>query len=41
LKRGVSIGCFPADVALEDRFSLATEAGFDAIEVRGEEELSI
>lgn len=39
MKKGVYVGCFPADMSLEDRFALAREAGFDAIEVRGEEDL--
>jgi L-ribulose-5-phosphate 3-epimerase len=39
LKRGVYVGCFPTDMGLEDRFVLAAEAGFDAIEVRGDEDL--
>jgi L-ribulose-5-phosphate 3-epimerase len=39
LKRGVYVGCFPTDMGLEDRLVLAAEAGFDTIEVRGDEEL--
>ena len=39
MKKGVYAGCFPESMPLEDRFALAREVGFDAIEIRGEFEL--
>src|SRR5438093_13557679 len=39
MKKGVYVGCLPADLSLEDRFAWAVEAGFDGIELRADEEL--
>jgi L-ribulose-5-phosphate 3-epimerase len=38
VKKGIYLGCFPQDMPLEERFELAQEAGFDGIEVRGDQE---
>jgi L-ribulose-5-phosphate 3-epimerase len=38
VKKGVYVGCFPQDLPLEARFELAKEAGFEGIEIRGDEE---
>lgn len=36
MKKGIYLGCFPQDMPIVERFELAKEAGFDAIEIRGD-----
>lgn len=39
MKSGIFLGCFPKDLAIEECFTLAQEAGFDGVEVRVDEAL--
>ncbi|HEX5416483.1 MAG TPA: sugar phosphate isomerase/epimerase family protein [Chloroflexota bacterium] len=39
MKKGVYLGCFPADLSVEECFEMAGDAGFDGVELRVDEAL--